>query len=72
MNPIDEAVGVRIGEEIDAARLGAYLAGHLAGFSGPLAIRQFPAGFSNLSYLLTAGGREWVLRRPPIGTRPRS
>lgn len=72
MSSIDEAVEVLTSEAIDAARLGAYLAEHLAGFSGPLAIRQFPAGFSNLSYLLTADGRECVLRRPPIGTRPRS
>ncbi len=37
-----------------------------------MAVRQFPSGFSNLTYLLTAGDRELVLRRPPAGTRPKS
>ena len=30
-------------------------------------MRQFPGGHSNLTYLLEAGGREYVLRRPPLG-----
>jgi aminoglycoside phosphotransferase (APT) family kinase protein len=68
----DEARAVRPGEDLDAARLGEYLAGHLPGLSGPLEVRQFPAGFSNLTYLLRAGEVELVLRRPPFGTKPRS
>ena len=36
---------------------------------GPLIIEQYPAGFSNLTYLLRAGDRELVLRRPPIGAK---
>ncbi len=72
MNPVDEAVAVRAGEELDGGRLGAYLARHIPGLALPVAVRQFPSGFSNLSYLLTAGGREFVLRRPPAGTRPKS
>jgi aminoglycoside phosphotransferase (APT) family kinase protein len=35
-------------------------------------VRQFPSGFSNLTYLLTAGDIELVLRRPPFGTRPKT
>jgi aminoglycoside phosphotransferase (APT) family kinase protein len=68
----DEPRGVRPGEELDGARLGEYLAQHLPGLSGPLAVRQFPAGFSNLTYLLRAGEAELVLRRPPFGTKPKT
>jgi len=72
MSLVDEAGAVRAGETLDAGRLGAYLAGHVPGLELPLVVRQFPAGFSNLTYLLTAGNVELVLRRPPFGTRPKS
>jgi aminoglycoside phosphotransferase (APT) family kinase protein len=72
MSLVDDAVPVRAGEALDAARLGEYLANHIPGLELPLRLRQFPSGFSNLSYLLTAGSVELVLRRPPIGTRPKS
>jgi len=72
MNPVDEAGAMRAGEELDASRLGAYLMEHFADLELPLQLRQFPSGFSNLSYLLTAGRRQLVLRRPPVGTRPKS
>ncbi len=35
------------------------------------AVHQYPAGFSNLTYLLDVGGRELVLRRPPMGAHVR-
>ena len=72
MSLLDEAAPVRDGEMPDAGRLGDYLARQLPGLVLPLAVRQFPSGFSNLTYLLTAGDRELVLRRPPAGTRPKS
>ena len=72
MSLVDEAVAVRTGEALDVERLGDYLAGHLPDLQPPLQLRQFPSGFSNLSYLLSAGNAEYVLRRPPIGTRPKS
>ena len=72
MSLFDDAAPVRAGEALDAARLGEYLASHIPGLALPLAVRQFPSGFSNLSYLLTAGSLELVLRRPPVGTRPKS
>ncbi|MCP1337634.1 phosphotransferase family protein [Futiania mangrovi] len=52
---------------IDAARLEAYLARHIAGFSGPLTIRQFKGGQSNPTYLLETPSRKYVLRRKPPG-----
>ncbi len=72
MSLVDDAAPVRAGEALDEGRLGEYLASHVPGLELPLRVRQFPSGFSNLSYLLSAGDAEFVLRRPPIGTRPKS
>jgi aminoglycoside phosphotransferase (APT) family kinase protein len=63
---------VREGEGLDVPSLARYLAGRIEGLAAPLTVRQFPAGFSNLTYLLQSGTSEWVLRRPPHGTRPSS
>ena len=62
-------VPVRQGEELPNERLLAYLVEHLPGLNGPLTVEQFPAGFSNLTYLLRFEDRELVLRRPPIGAK---
>jgi aminoglycoside phosphotransferase (APT) family kinase protein len=62
---------VREGEELDEAALSVYLESEL-GLTGALRIEQFPGGHSNLTYLITAGERELVLRRPPLGTRVKS
>ncbi|MHB8872501.1 MAG: phosphotransferase family protein [Myxococcaceae bacterium] len=66
---IDRSRAVRPGEELDTARLEGYLRAKLPDFTGPLSVEQFPSGHSNLTYLLEAGGTQWVLRRPPFGTR---
>ncbi len=52
---------------IDTARLSDYLASHIAGFAGPLAIKQFKGGQSNPTYLLETPARRYVLRRKPPG-----
>ncbi len=70
--PEDASRPIRGGEAPDTARLEAWLARELPGFRGPLEISQFPAGYSNLTYLLSTPGGEYVLRRPPSGTRPKS
>jgi len=56
-----DAAPVRPGEELDTTALAAYL-----GVDG-VTVEQFPGGHSNLTYLLRAAGREYVLRRPPLG-----
>ena len=66
---VDRSYSVRKGEELRSEQLIEYLAGHLAEIEPPLTIEQFPAGFSNLTYLLRTGDRELVLRRPPIGAK---
>ena len=62
-----EFAPIREGEQLDAQALAAYLRGKLDGIESGLTLRQFPGGHSNLTYLLEAGGREYVLRRPPLG-----
>src|ERR1700677_2630963 len=67
----DHAIAVRAGEELDLARLSAYLGRHFDG-PGPVTVEQFPSGHSNLTYRVTWGGRELVLRRPPFGSQVKS
>ncbi|MHB1844090.1 MAG: phosphotransferase [Deltaproteobacteria bacterium] len=61
----------RPGEALDLGALGAWLEAAL-GLKGELSVQQFPSGHSNLTYLVTVGGRELVLRRPPFGTTVKS
>ena len=39
---------------------------HVPGADGPLAVEQFPAGHSNLTYSVRLGSQEIVLRRPSV------
>jgi aminoglycoside phosphotransferase (APT) family kinase protein len=53
---------------VDLARLGAYLTReHPELARGPLSGQIIPGGRSNLTYVITDGHREFVLRRPPLG-----
>lgn len=69
MSNLDRSSSVRLGEELPTEPLFQYLNARLPDLSTPLIIEQFPAGFSNLTYLLRAGDRELVLRRPPVGAK---
>ena len=68
----DHTRPVREGEQLDGSKLLAYLRARVPDLEGPLEVEQFPAGFSNLTYLVRAGEREFVLRRPPFGTKVRT
>ena len=68
----DQTSAVRPGEELDVAKLEPFLRNHFPAERGPLVVRQFPSGHSNLTYLLRLGNRELVLRRPPFGTKVKS
>src|SRR5215467_15949889 len=65
----DSSRPVRAGEELDVARLEPYLREHFPDLGGELAVRQFPSGHSNLTYSVSLGGKEMVLRRPPFGSK---
>jgi len=64
---MNDTIPVRPDEGFDEARLAEYLRGKLPGAEGSLAVRQFGGGAANLTYLLTFGTHEYVLRRPPLG-----
>src|SRR5882724_7627927 len=68
----DKTAPIRAGEELPVERLESWLKGHLPDSAGPLTIEQFPAGHSNLTYLLRCGTKEFVLRRPPFGNQVKS
>jgi len=51
----------------DVDALDSYLRTHVAGYEGPLAVEQFRGGQSNPTFMLTAGGRPYVLRKKPPG-----
>src|SRR4029077_12865644 len=65
----DQTSAVRPGEELDLAKLEPFLRSHFPLEAGPLAVRQFPSGHSNLTYSVRLGEREFVLRRPPFGSK---
>jgi len=53
--------------DIDLARLAPWLATHVEGFAGPVAVEKFTGGQSNPTYKLTAASGAYVLRRKPFG-----
>jgi len=68
---LDQPKDIRPGEELGSGKIASFLEQTL-GTRQPLLIKQFPGGFSNLTYLLIWGDREFVLRRPPFGANIKS
>ena len=66
---LDRPGAVRAGEQLDRLKLLTYLRGHMPDLTGSIEVEQFPAGFSNLTYLVRVGAQEFVLRRPPFGAQ---
>jgi len=64
---LDAPADIRPDERFDEDRLAAYLRAHVPELTGPLAVQQFRGGHANLTYALTIGDRQLVLRRPPLG-----
>ncbi len=62
-----DTAAVRHGEELNIAALTDYLRGKIEGAEHGITVEQFPNGHSNLTYLLRIRGREYVLRRGPLG-----
>ena len=63
---------IRPGEELNEASLREFLHAQTMDLQGGIEISQFPAGSSNLTYLVKIGGQELVLRRPPYGNTVKS
>lgn len=53
--------------KFDEAALKKYMEENVEGFSGDLVVEEFAGGQSNPTYRLTAGDRQYVLRRQPPG-----
>lgn len=58
---------IRAEERFDEDRVARYLRRQMGLGDVRIAFAQFPGGKANLTYLVRADGREWVLRRPPLG-----
>lgn len=69
---IDGARTIRVGEELDVVGLRRFFDEHVPTLTGEIRVAQFPSGHSNLTYLLSVGDSEVVLRRPPFGTKVKS
>ncbi len=62
----------RPGEELNVAHLKVFLRENLSVSEQEIEVSQFPAGSSNLTYLVKIGDDEYVLRRPPFGNQVKS
>jgi aminoglycoside phosphotransferase (APT) family kinase protein len=51
----------------DESRLDAWMAANVAGYAGPLTVRQFKGGQSNPTYQLSTPSKKYVMRRKPPG-----
>jgi aminoglycoside phosphotransferase (APT) family kinase protein len=58
---------IRQGQEIDKARLHAWMMENVESYAGPLTIEQFNGGQSNPTYKLITPHQNYVLRRKPPG-----
>ena len=59
-NPVD------VTEAVPPERLGAWIAEHVPDANGTVEVVQIAGGSSNLTFGVSDGKHEWVLRRPPL------
>ena len=67
MDTAKEITKVRFAHRFNESSLADYLRVNIKGFSGKLEVRQFEYGQSNPTFLLSAGGKSYVLRKKPPG-----
>ena len=67
MRTREEITQVRASQRFNEKALSDYLNKELEGFSGELKVRQFEYGQSNPTFFVSAGRKEWVLRKKPPG-----
>ena len=65
----DKAKKMRSGEELDKQVLQDYLNQNIIDFGVISEIKQFPGGYSNLTYLICTKSKNYVLRKPPKGSK---
>ena len=69
---VDQPSRIREGEELNLERLRQHLEPVIGKDLGSLQISQFLGGHSNLTYFLKVDSEQWVLRRPPFGSKVKS
>lgn len=52
---------------LDLDKLGAWFAEHVRGAGSTLSADVIAGGKSNLTYVVSDGAEEWIVRRPPLG-----
>jgi aminoglycoside phosphotransferase (APT) family kinase protein len=67
MNSAEEIGEIREAHRFDEKALADYLKNKLEGFGGALTVHQFTYGQSNPTFVLSAAGQEYVLRKKPPG-----
>lgn len=72
MGMIDEPTSIRQGEDLDLKKIESFLKDTVPGVEGDITIKQFPGGYSNLTYAISSSTREMVLRRPPFGKKAKT
>lgn len=72
MSDQESLSSVRREDSFDIEKVDAELKAHIPGLAGLPQVKQFTSGASNLTYLLQYPDKELVLRRPPIGAKPKS
>jgi aminoglycoside phosphotransferase (APT) family kinase protein len=70
--PTDQPVEAREGEVPDIQKLNEYIQKSVPELPTVLEIKQFPSGYSNLTFLLKTAEEDFILRRPPVGANIKS
>ncbi|WP_077213291.1 phosphotransferase family protein [Bacillus dakarensis] len=70
MSKIGSEPLIPVRDKFDQDKVKAYLLEHLDVPNAPMEVQQYNTGSSNLTYLITMGDWEAVLRRPPYGPLP--
>lgn len=72
MDVYDKPSEIREGEELNLQAIEQFLKSNIPNLKGDLVVKQFPSGYSNLTYFIKIGEKELVLRRPPFGTKAKT
>jgi len=66
--PNAETIDIRSVHQFHVGHLEDFCRANVEGFTGSLEVRQFSGGQSNPTFLLTSGGKRYVMRKKPPGT----
>ncbi len=64
---LDQAKEIRPGEDLDWKMLESYLKESIPDIQGEMSVAQFHGGHANLTYLVSFGDQDLIVRRPPFG-----